>query len=66
LDANGIYNTALLAGEPIFNNLKDAKSEGQAIGLCFKYLKSYNWESEPDDVLQAVKRIRSEGHILSI
>lgn len=59
LSCQEIKNRIMLAGAPIFNEIKECKSDGQAIGACIKYLKSYNWEADSKDVGSVVKELRS-------
>jgi len=44
----------------ISDSIQNAKSEGQAIGMAFKFLKDINLPVENSDVAEVVKKFRSQ------
>lgn len=55
LDVEGI----VAALEPVKGGIKDAKSEGQAMGVASKHLKSMGAAVESEDVKAAIAKLRA-------
>ena len=65
LNNQELKDRLILAGAPIIQQIKEAKSEGQAYGACIKYLKSYNWDANPEDIRLIITEIRERMELIS-